>query len=80
MALNNHLTKKIKNMKKTVLLLTTLFAVSVLFSSCKKNYTCKCTNTTSGFSSTNVFPNMKKNDAKNLCEANTGGTTICELL
>lgn len=66
-----------------------LFALAtVAFTSCKKDYTCTCTTTVGGVSTTNAhdLTNQHYSDAKSACDrfesdANNGGigTTNCHL-
>lgn len=57
---------------------------SVFFTSCKKDYTCVCTVSSSGIntSAETTLKNTSKKDAKKACEMSTqtaGVTTTCEL-
>ena len=73
-----------------MLLFTTMiiFGSSVLFTSCKRNYTCTCTTSVGSVSNTVVHDLQKQriHDANDACERfetdanNTGiGTTNCHL-
>jgi hypothetical protein len=61
--------------------------VATMFTSCKKDYTCTCTITTLGTSTTQTFnyPKMTKGDAKDACNSQqttwtTGASTAkCNL-
>lgn len=70
-------------MKKLVFAAAALGLISL--TSCKKEYTCKCT-TTVGSTSTSVqakTAKLSKKDAKAACETTTsvpGASTKCELL
>lgn len=56
-------------MKKITLLAAVIVAAS--FASCKKNYTCVCTGTSSGLSASYTYDlgKIKKSDAKSSCDA-----------
>ena len=60
--------------------LTTLFLgvfVLVAFSACSKDYTCKCTSTVAGVStSASTTINGKKSEAKDACEAGSSETNV----
>jgi len=70
---------------KTLKLLTIIFFIGLLSTSCKKDYTCDCTIITSGFGqatanqSSTSFSNLNRRDAKaeeKNCNSRTGTTTI----
>lgn len=46
-----------------------LALLAVAFTSCKKDYTCSCTNSAGAASGTYTFPKAKKSDAKKACDA-----------
>jgi hypothetical protein len=61
-------------MKKTVLLAAIL--VVAFGTSCKKNYTCTCTSTVGGISSSaSATAKMKKKDAKTWCDTGNSSTS-----
>jgi len=63
-------------MKKSIFILGVL--ASVVFVSCKKDYTCTCTYTSAGTTLTSTSTiNAKKKDAKEACEtlATAGGAS-----
>jgi hypothetical protein len=66
-------------MKKLSILLTGLALVAFTFSSCKKEYTCVCTDSDDGDTDSYTYPKAKKSDAKAWCEAESGGSWTCEL-
>lgn len=73
-------------MKKVVL---SVFALSLLsLASCKKDYVCKCTSTSGGYTASSTLTiHATKKDAKDACDAfdasaSAGGvtsTTACEI-
>lgn len=70
-------------MKKITLLAAAAMIVASM-SSCKKEYTCECTTTGSGYSaSASATAKMTKKDAKAWCEGSSassaGMTTTCKL-
>lgn len=64
-------------MKKLALLCAGLLFVAVAFSSCKKDWTCKCT--INGVSVDYTIEQKTKADAKTACDVYVTGTTVCEL-
>ncbi len=75
-------------MKKTSLLIAAIAVSSVVFTSCKKDYSCTCTTTIGGLSSTSThdLPKQTHKDADDACnrfenDANSSapGTTNCHL-
>lgn len=59
--------------KKTILMLA---AIAVL-ASCKKNYTCQCTNSNGTYDAGEIEDTKSK--AKKHCESLSGGSTTCNL-
>lgn len=53
-------------MKKALTLFAGVAVVAMLFSSCKKDYTCTCT--ASGLSTTATFVKVSKKDATDACD------------
>jgi len=54
-------------------------ALAMMFTSCKKDYTCSCTTTFTGSSPVNSSMKtgkLSKKDAKAMCEKNNGTTTV----
>ena len=65
-------------MKKAFTLIAGIAFVAVLFTSCKKDYTCTCTITGGVSSSTTI--NASKKDATTACEAGTiAGIVTCAI-
>jgi len=61
-------------MKKTAMIIIGLFMIALAFSSCKKDWTCKC-------GSVNyTIDNATKPDAKAACDVYVQGTVVCELI
>ncbi|HNW70257.1 MAG TPA: hypothetical protein PKI01_07640 [Bacteroidales bacterium] len=61
-------------MKKTAIIIIGLFTIALAFSSCKKDWTCKC-------GSVNyTIENATKADAKAACDVYIQGSTVCELI
>lgn len=78
------LNQNISAMKKTAFFFAGLFLIAIAFSSCKKEYTCKCVNNTTNppVTTTHVFKEAKKADAETACNAlNTSqiGGPVCTL-
>lgn len=70
-------------MKGSILTIMALLVVGFASTSCKKDYTCTCTEQISGSAVSNSFPIKKSalDDAKDLCDAReTEGVTTCTLL
>jgi hypothetical protein len=62
-------------MMKTLFKIT-LLALTVMFTSCKKNWTCTCQLKAGGSGNYEMAEKMKRKDAKALCEsANVGPTS-----
>jgi len=62
-------------MKKITLLTVVLAAMS--FASCKKDYTCECTTTAAGITSTaSVTINDTKKNAKSACDAKASSASV----
>ncbi len=65
-------------MKKAILLLAVVGAVG--FSSCKKDYTCTCRDSSGDVIATVTYEGVKKSDAEASCEAgNVAGFSTCTL-
>lgn len=62
-------------MKKFIAILAVV-AVGATFTACKKSYTCTCTSTYNGQSTTSSYtsPKIKKSTAKTWCEGNAGSS------
>lgn len=62
---------------KKVSLFIAVVAITAIFSSCKKDYTCECTSTYGGIStSASVTAKMTKKDAKEWCEGYNVSSTV----
>lgn len=72
--INNQITK---NMKKVLSIAAVALFVSASLVSCKKEYTCECTTTYAGVSSTTstTFTDTKAN-AKTRCETSSASSSI----
>jgi hypothetical protein len=64
-------------MKKLSLIFAGLFMVAMTLTSCKKDWTCKCT--VGGMSANYTIENATKADAKTACNVYVTGTTVCEI-
>jgi len=69
---------------KKVILFASVAALALSFASCKKDYTCTCTATAGGISSSaSTTLNATKKDAKDACESGSstqGSVTVkCEI-
>lgn len=69
-----------KDMKKVI----TLATIALIgLSSCKKDRTCVCVDSDDGYTEAITLKNLKKKDAKTICESNNqiynSYQTICEL-
>lgn len=66
-------------MKKALTLIAGIAFVAVLFTSCKKDYTCTCTVTGTGVSASTIIKDSKKN-ATTTCESGTiAGSVTCAI-
>lgn len=54
-------------MKKSILFVAALLAIS--FTSCKKDWTCECTDSTGTVATSSTISNSRKPEAKTACEA-----------
>jgi hypothetical protein len=65
-------------MNKTTIFVLAIFASFFVISSCKKDYSCKCTGTIAGFSgdTTVYLGNMKKKEAKEQCNSYESGLNL----
>jgi hypothetical protein len=66
-------------MKKITFILGGLFLVTLALSSCKKDYTCECTDATDGSKTTISLPNTTKKLADDACKVYEIGGDACDL-
>ena len=77
-------TKQTNFIMKKITTVAAIALFAVAFTSCKKNYTCECTTTTNGVTTTvkGNSAKMSKKDAKALCDqgdyTSASLTTDCE--
>ncbi len=64
----------LKKMKKALTLFAGVALVAMLFTSCKKDYTCTCT--VSGVSTTVTYSKVSKKDATTSCDASNATFVI----
>lgn len=63
---------------KKLLVTLSIISIAFIFGSCKKEYTCECTTTMTGFGTTTSSTTIKdtKNNAKDACEGGSSTTTV----
>ncbi len=64
---------------KNLIPVAAVVVLAMMFTSCKKEYTCTCTTSMTGVPSTTVSgktDKMSKKDAKSKCEAGNTSTTV----